>query len=52
MRGNYHPWSISLLMALSIAAEFSSNWDDLGFSLSIIASKSYFIVSSSIGLKC
>ena len=34
--GNAHPWSISLLMDLSSAAEFSSEWDDLWFPLSII----------------
>ena len=46
MRGNAHPWSISLLMALSSAAELSNEWDDLWFPLSIIASKSDFCVSS------
>ena len=48
MRGNAHTWSISLMMDLSSADEFSSEWDDLWFSLSIIASKSDFRVSSSI----
>ena len=39
MRGNSHPWSTSLLMGLYSAAEFRSEWDDLWFSLSIIACK-------------
>ena len=49
MRGNAHTWSIYFLMDLSSAAEFSTEWDDLWFPLSIIASKSDFRVSSSIG---
>ena len=49
VRGNAHPWSIYLLMALSSTYEFSTEWDDLWFHLSIIASKSDFRVSSSIG---
>ena len=31
VRGNAHPWSISLLMALSSAAEFITEWDGLWF---------------------
>ena len=46
VRGNSHPWSISLLMALFSAAALSTDWDDLWFPLSIIASKCYFLVSS------
>ena len=38
-------------MALSSAAEFSTEWDDLWFPLSIVASKSDFRVSSLIGLR-
>ena len=49
MRANAHPWSIYLLMALSSAAEFSTEWDDLWFPLNIIVSKSDFLVSSLIG---
>ena len=49
MRGNAHPWSISLMMALSSADEFSYEGDDLWFPLEIIASKPDFRVSSSIG---
>ena len=49
VRGNAHQWSIYLLMDLSSEAEFISEWDDLWFLLSIIASKSDFRVSSSIG---
>ena len=51
VRGNAHPWSISLLMALSSEAELSTEWDDVWFPLSIIASKSDFLVSYSIGLR-
>ena len=36
MRGNAHPFSISLIMALSSAAEFSTKWDFLWFPLSIM----------------
>ena len=46
---NAHPWSIYLLMALSAADELSTEWYDLWFPLSIIVSKSDFLVSSSIG---
>ena len=49
VRGNAHPWSISLLMAFFSAAEFSTDWDDLWFPLSIIALKYVFLVSSLIG---
>ena len=49
VRGNAHPWSIYLLMDLSSASELSNDWGDLWFTLSIIASKSYFLVSSLIG---
>ena len=38
-----------LLMDLSNASEFSTKWDDLWFPLSIIASKSSFCVSFSVG---
>ena len=31
VRGNAHPWSISLLMDLSSAYEFITEWDDLRF---------------------
>ena len=48
VRGNSHPWSISLLMDFSSADEFISGWDDLWFPLSIIAPKSDFRVSPSI----
>ena len=48
VRGNAHPWSISLLMALFSAAALSTDQDDLWFPLSIIASKYDFLVSSSI----
>ena len=44
MRVNVHPWSISLLMDLYIAAEVSTEWDNLWFPLSIIASKSNFFI--------
>ena len=50
VRGNAHPWSIYLLMTLFSAAALSIDWDYLWFPLSIIASKSDFLVSSSIGL--
>ena len=43
VRGNTHSWSISLLVALSSAAEFSTEWDDLWFPLGIIGSKSVFV---------
>ena len=49
VRGNYHTWSISLMVDLSNTAEFRYEWDDLWFPLSIISSKSDFRVSSSIG---
>ena len=49
VRGNAHPWSISLIMALYRAAELSPDWDGLWFPLSMIVSKSDFLVSSSIG---
>ena len=49
MMGNAYPWSISLLMYLSSADESSTEWDCLWSPLSIIASKSDFCVSSSIG---
>ena len=49
VRGSAHPWSISLLMALFSAAAFSTDWEDLWFLLSIIALRSDFLVSSSIG---
>ena len=31
VRGNVHPWSISLLMAIFSAAALSTDWDDLWF---------------------
>ena len=43
MMGNAHTWSISLLMNLSSADEFSSKRDDLWFLLSIIAYQSNFL---------
>ena len=43
MRGNAHMWSIYLMIALSSAAEFSSEWDVLWFPLRIIASKLVFL---------
>ena len=49
MRGNAHPWSIHFLMALSIAAEFISEWDDTWLPLIIIASKFDSRVSYSFG---
>ena len=49
VRGNTHTWSIYLLMDLSIADEFSTEWDYLWFPLSVIASKSDFRIFSSIG---
>ena len=49
VRVNAHPWSVSLLMDLYSAAEFSTEWEDLWFPLSIIVSKSEFRVSSLIG---
>ena len=52
VRGNTHPWPIYFLIAFSSAAEFSTEWDDLWFPLSIIASKSDFLVSSLIGSRC
>ena len=39
MRGNAHPWSIYLLMALSSAAEFISEWDDCAVSLDPLCTK-------------
>ena len=44
VRGNAHPWSIYLLMSLSRASVLSTDWDDLWFTLSIIMSKSDFLV--------
>ena len=41
--GNAYPWSISLLMDLSRADEFSSERDDLCFPLSIIAYQFNFV---------
>ena len=49
VRGNAHIWSISLLMALFSADALTTYWDDLWFPLSIIALRSDFLVSSSIG---
>ena len=51
VRDNAHPWLISLIMDLFSTTTFSTDWDDLWFPLSIIALKSDFIVSSSIGLR-
>ena len=48
---NAHPWSISFLVDLYSTAEFSSDWGYLWFTLIIIASKSGFLPSSSIGLR-
>ena len=45
VRGNAHPWSISLLMDLFSVAAFSTDWDDLWFPLSIILLKYDFLVS-------
>ena len=52
VRGNAYPWSISLNMALFSTAALSTNWDALWFPLSIIALRSDFLVSSSIGSRC
>ena len=49
MRGSAHLWSISFMMALSSTSVFSSEWDNLLFPLSIIASKSDFRISCLIG---
>ena len=51
VRGSAHPWSISLIMDLFSTAAFSTDWEDLWFPLSIIALRSDFLVSSSIGLR-
>ena len=49
VRGNAHPWSISLIMDLFSASALSTDWDDLWFPLSTIALRSGFIVSPLIG---
>ena len=49
VRVNAYPRSMSLLMAFSSAAEFSSEWDGLWFPLISIVSRSDFRISSSIG---
>ena len=51
MKGNTHPWSTSLLIALFSASEFSTEWDDLWFPLSIITYKSDFFASYLIELR-
>ena len=49
MRGDAFPWSISLLMDLSSPADIRTEWDDLWFPMSIIASKYDFCISFFIG---
>ena len=49
VRGSAHPWSISLIMAFFSAAALSTDLEDLWFPLSIIALRSDFLVSYSIG---